>query len=165
MHGANYLLLRTPTPRTLHDRLPADVTGVRQRHTSHTSLALYVVSLTLVQCLVFLVGCYSLGLVAGCNIGCKILFLGIGTGDRFICETGLSIAVNQSKTGPPSTLLAEQGKSGSCSACPIDIFWWIDLQLAKGPVVMLHAELLPPNQGGGLVKPEFSFTLVALVNF
>ena len=23
--------------------------------------------------------------------------------DRFICETGLSIAVNQSKTGPPST--------------------------------------------------------------
>ena len=25
-------------------------------------------------------------------------------GDRFICETGLSIAVNQSKTGPPSTV-------------------------------------------------------------
>ena len=29
--------------------------------------------------------------------------LGMGTGDRFICDTGLSIAVNQSKTGPPST--------------------------------------------------------------
>ena len=28
--------------------------------------------------------------------------VGMGTGDRFICETGLSIAVNQSKTGPPS---------------------------------------------------------------
>ena len=29
--------------------------------------------------------------------------LGMGTGDRFICDTGLSIAVNQSETGPPST--------------------------------------------------------------
>ena len=29
--------------------------------------------------------------------------LGMGTRYRFICETGLSIAVNQSKTGPPST--------------------------------------------------------------
>ena len=28
--------------------------------------------------------------------------LGMGTGDRFICDTGLSIAVNQSETGPPS---------------------------------------------------------------
>ena len=27
----------------------------------------------------------------------------MGTGDRFICDTGLSIAVNQSKTGTPST--------------------------------------------------------------
>ena len=27
----------------------------------------------------------------------------MGSGDRFICETGQSIAVNQSKTGPPST--------------------------------------------------------------
>ena len=27
----------------------------------------------------------------------------MGTVDRFICETGLSIALNQSKTGPPST--------------------------------------------------------------
>ena len=27
----------------------------------------------------------------------------MGTGDRFICDTGLSIAVNQSKTGHPST--------------------------------------------------------------
>ena len=33
----------------------------------------------------------------------KRLCLGIGTGDRFICDTGLSIAVNQSKTRPPST--------------------------------------------------------------
>ena len=29
--------------------------------------------------------------------------LGMGTADRFICDTGLSIAVNQSKTRPPST--------------------------------------------------------------
>ena len=29
--------------------------------------------------------------------------IGMGTADRFICDTGLSIAVNQSKTGPPST--------------------------------------------------------------
>ena len=29
--------------------------------------------------------------------------VGMGTRDRFICETGLSITVNQSKTGPPST--------------------------------------------------------------
>ena len=29
--------------------------------------------------------------------------LGMGTADRFICDTCLSIAVNQSKTGPPST--------------------------------------------------------------
>ena len=27
----------------------------------------------------------------------------MGTGHQFICDTGLSIAVNQSKTGPPST--------------------------------------------------------------
>ena len=27
----------------------------------------------------------------------------MGTEDRFICDTGLSIAVNQSKTGPLST--------------------------------------------------------------
>ena len=37
------------------------------------------------------------------------------------------------------TLLAERGKSGSCSACPIDTFCRIHLQLATGPVVMLHA--------------------------
>ena len=33
----------------------------------------------------------------------KQLPVGMGTGDRFICDTGLSIEVNQSKTGPPST--------------------------------------------------------------
>ena len=31
--------------------------------------------------------------------------VGMGTGNRFMCDTGLSIAVNQSKTGPPSTQL------------------------------------------------------------
>ena len=31
------------------------------------------------------------------------LWLWMGTGDRFICDTGLSIAVNQSETGHPST--------------------------------------------------------------
>ena len=29
--------------------------------------------------------------------------LAMGTGDPFICDTGLSIAVNQSETRPPST--------------------------------------------------------------
>ena len=36
------------------------------------------------------------------------------------------------------TVIAEWGKSGSCSACPIAVFCQIHLQLATGPVVMLH---------------------------
>ena len=39
----------------------------------------------------------------------------------------------------PKKLLAEQGKSGFCSACPIAVFCQNHLQLATGPVVMLHA--------------------------
>ena len=38
----------------------------------------------------------------------------------------------------PKTLLAECGKLGSCSACPIAIFCRIHLQLVMGQVVMLH---------------------------
>ena len=33
----------------------------------------------------------------------KVVSVGMGTADRFICDTGLSIAVNQSNTRPPST--------------------------------------------------------------
>ena len=42
----------------------------------------------------------------------------------------------------PKTLLAELGKSGSCSACPIAVFYRIHLQYATGQVVMLYAEYL-----------------------
>ena len=42
-------------------------------------------------------------IVVPCEIEISWHRLGMGTGDRFICDTGLSIAVNQSKTGPPST--------------------------------------------------------------
>ena len=41
----------------------------------------------------------------------------------------------------PDTLLAKQGKLGSCSACPIVVFCQLHLQLAVGQLVMLHAAL------------------------
>ena len=44
--------------------------------------------------------------------------------------------------GLPKTLLAKQGKLGSCSACPITVFDWIHLLGAMGQVVMLHAGVI-----------------------
>ena len=41
----------------------------------------------------------------------------------------------------PKTLLAERGKSGSCSASPVAVFCRIHLQLAMGHMAMLHAAL------------------------
>ena len=53
-----------------------------------------------------------------------------------------SILLNKGEIGPlPRALPAGQGKSGSCSACPVAAFWLIHSQLATGPVVMLHAVL------------------------
>ena len=66
----------------------------------------------------------------------------MGTGDRFICETGLSIAVNQSKTGPPSTR-----------------FGFLCMHRVPGGVIKLSAPRWPHNVCQAISKSLKSGTL------
>ena len=67
---------------------------------------------------------------AGCNMGCKTLF---SEPDNLPLKlTCRATLLNKCEIGLcPKTLLAERGKSESCSACPIAVFCLIHLQRGK----------------------------------
>ena len=86
----------------------------------------------------------------GCNIGAKTLLAKWGKlALKIACPASTSTCLatlfnkgelHREKSG--QNILAEQGKLGSCSVCPIAVFCWIHLQIWTGQVVMLHAEAI-----------------------
>ena len=88
--------------------------------------------------------CHVNNSFTGCNIGCKTLFSERGKlPSKLTGPAGTSTCpatlLNSGEIDFAKTLLAERGKSGSCSACPNAVF--LPNLLATGQVGMLLAAL------------------------